>query len=399
VQNLISFLGVFVMLGLAWALSGDRRRVDFRSVAIGLGLQFAVAAVLLWSAPGQSFFALANRAVLKLIQFSNAGAQLVFGEKYTDHFFAFSVLPSIIFLSSLMAILFYLGVMQKVVGAFARLVRWALRVSGAEATVASARIFVGGVEAAFTIRPYLDTLTRSELFAIGTAGMATVASGVLAAFAGMGIDAGHLLCAQVLSAIGSLIIAKVMLPETEEPQTRGSVKIEVPRKDVNVLDAACRGAVDGLHVAAIVGALLVVFVALTAMINFFLGELPAVAGGPLSVERVLGWIFTPLVFFTGAEWKDCGVLGTLLGKKMFLNEFMAFLDLKGMREVLTPRSFTLAIYFLCGFANFSATAIQIGGLSSLMPARRTEIASIGIRCLIGGTLTSLLSACIAGVLT
>lgn len=397
-QNLVSLLGVFVMLGLAYALSENRRRINRKAVAVGLGLQLAFGILVLWTAPGRAVFEFANRFVLRVIQFSNAGAQMVFGEKYLDHFFAFSVLPSIIFISAVMAILFYLGIMPRIVGVFARVVQKIMGASGAEATAVSANVFMGGVESAFTIRPYLDKLTRSELATICTAGMATIACGVLAAFTGLGIDAGHLIGAQILSAIGALVVAKIMFPETGEPLTRGAVRITEKTADVNVLDAACRGAVDGLKVAGIVAALLIVFVALTAMANFVLGELPAVANAPLSVERVLGWIFTPLVFFTGAEWKDCGTLGMLLGKKVFLNEFLAFLDLKAVREQITPRSFTLATYFLCGFANFSATAMQIGGMSSLMPERRHEIAQLGIRCMIGGTLTSLLSACIAGLL-
>jgi concentrative nucleoside transporter, CNT family len=398
-DHLISFFGIFVMLGLAYALSYDRRAVDFRTVAAGLGLQFGLALLVLWSAPGKALFSGANAFVLGIIRYSNAGAQMVFGEGYAEHFFAFAVLPSIIFFSSLMALLFHLGVMQRVVGAFSWLMQRTMRVSGAEATAASARVFVGGIEAAFTIKPYVSGMTRSEIMALSTAGMATIAGGVLAAFAGFGIDAGHLLAAQILSAVGALVIAKILLPEKGKPATRESAKVMVREtRHVNVFDAACSGAVDGIRVAATVAAVLIAFVALTSMANSLLGFLPAVAGGPLSVERVLGWVFRPIVFLTGAPWADCGTLGALLGKKMFLNEFLAFLDLKAAMATLSPRSVMLATYFLCGFANFSALAMQIGGMGSLFPAQREAIAEFGLTSMLGGTLASLLSACIAGTL-
>lgn len=386
------------MLGLAYALSENRKKVDFKHVAAGLALQFAFGTLVLWTTPGRMLFEGANQFVIKVVQFSNVGAEMVFGDKFREHFFAFSVLPSIVFLSSLMAVLFYLGVMQRVVGAFSWLMSKTMRVSGAESIAASANIFVGGTEAAFTIRPYLATLTRSEYMTLAVAGMATIASGVLAAFSGMGIDAGHLLAAQVLSAVGALVIAKILIPETEKPKTLGRVKISVPASDANIFDAACRGAVDGVKVAAIIAGVLMAFVALTAMLNGALSLLPSFGGGPLTFERFLGWIFTPLVFFTGADFKDCGALGMLLGKKMFLNEFLAYMDLKSFKDQISPRSFTLATYFLCGFANFSVVAMQIGSFSSLLPERRAMIAQLSVRSMLGGTLTSLLSACIAGVL-
>lgn len=397
-EHVISFLGLLSLLGLAYGMSENRRRIDFRLVGMGLGLQFAIGILMLWTAPGRAFFLGANDFVLHIIQFSNAGAQMVFGEKYAEHFFAFSVLPSIIFLSSLMAVLFHLGVMQRVVQAFAWVMRKTLRVSGAEATAASAKMFVGGVEASFTIKPYVPTMTRSEIMALSVVGLSTIAAGVLAAFVGLGIDAGHLIAAQLLSTVGALVIAKILVPETATPKTLNRVALNVERGDVNVFDAACRGAMDGVRVAAIVAGVLIAFVALTAMLNYGLGLLPAIDGQALSMERILGWVFQPVVFLTGAPWEDCRVLGALLGKKMFLNEFLAFLDLKSAREALSPRSVMLATYFLCGFANLSAIAMQVGGLSSLYPERRAEIAAFGFRGMIGGTLASLLSACVAGIL-
>lgn len=395
----ISFLGLLMIIGIAFLFCENRKKLDWKSIGTGLALQFGLGVLVLWSTPGRFLFDSANRLILQVIRFSNSGAQMVFGEKYVDHFFAFSVLPSIIFFSSLMAILFHLGIMQKVVGVFSWLMHKTMKVSGAEATAASARIFVGGVEAAFTIKPYVPGMTRSEMMALSTAGMATIAGGVMAAYVGLGMDAGHLLAAQIMSAVASLIIAKIMVPETGVPVTRGSVQLRVKSEQVNVFESACKGAIDGLSVAATVAAVLIGFVALTSMINYILGQVPAPGGEVLSVERILGWCFRPIVFLTGAPWADCEILGTLLGKKMFLNEFLAYLDLKAARDQLSPRSFTLATYFLCGFGNFSAVAMQIGGLSSLFPEQRKVIAEFGLKSMIGGTLATLSSACIAGILT
>lgn len=397
-ERLVSFIGLLVIFGIAFLLSEDRKKLDLRMIGTGIALEFGLGVLVLWSAPGKALFSGANQVILQVVRFSNAGAQMVFGEKYTDHFFAFSVLPSIIFFSSLMAILFYLGIMQKIVGAIAWVMQKLMRVSGAEATVASARIFVGGIEAAFTVKPYVNSMTRSELMALSTAGMATIAGGVMAAYVGLGMDAGHLLAAQIMSATASLVIAKILVPETGTPLTRGQVKVEVPQEQVNVFDAACKGAVDGLQVAAIVGAVLIAFVAITTLLNHVLGLAPLIGGEALSIERILGLFFRPIVYLTGAPWADCGVLATLLGKKVFLNEFLAYLDLKAARDHLSPRSVMLATFFLCGFGNFSAVAMQIGGLSSLFPEQRKLIAEFGLKSMVGGTLATLTSACIAGIL-
>ena len=397
-DRLQSFVGACLIVGLAWALSENRKKIELRTIAAGLLLQIALGMLILWSPPGQTLFEQANAGVLKIIQFSNAGAQMVFGEKYTEHFFAFSVLPSIVFLSSLMAILFHWGIMQRVVGAFAWVMRKTLRVSGAEATSAAAKVFVGGVEASFTIKPYVPGMTRSEIMTLSTIGLSTIAAGVLTAFVGMGIEAGHLLSAQIMSTIGAVVLSKILIPETSTPKTRDKAALQVDRNDVNVFDAACRGALDGVKVAAIVAGVLIAFVAITAMLNFGLGLLPDVGGQPLSFDRVLGWVFRPIVFLTGAPWDDSSYLGALLGKKIFLNEFLAFLDLTQLGGQISPRSKMLATYFLCGFGNFSAVAMQVGGLGALYPERKEQIAELGLRSLLAGCLASLLSACIAGVL-
>ncbi len=397
-EHVISALGLFVFWGIAYGMSENRKALNYRMIGMGIGLQFALGVLVLWTTPGRWVFDGANQAVLQIVRFSNAGAQMVFGEKYVEHFFAFAVLPSIIFFSALMAVLFHFGVMQKVVGAFSWVMGKTMRVSGAEATAASARVFVGGVEAAFTIQPYVPTMTRSEIMALLTAGMATIAGGVMAAFVGLGIDGGHLLAAQLMSAVGSLVFAKILIPETGVPLTLGRTDVAVKNRKLNVFDAACSGAFDGLKVAAIVAGVLIAFVAFTAMLNHVLGYAPSVADAPLSVERILGWLFRPVVFLTGAPWAETGALGTLLGKKIFLNEFLAYLDLSAMKESLSPRSTMLATYFLCGFGNLSAVAMQIGGLGSLFPEQRELIARLGFRAMIAGSLATISSACIAGIL-
>lgn len=397
-DHLLSLLGYILFLGLAFACSENRRALRPRTIFFGIALQFALGVLVLWTAPGQWIFGAANDFVLRIIQFSNAGAQMVFGEKYTDHFFAFAVLPSIIFFSALMAVLFHLGWMQKVVGAFSWVMSKTMQVSGAETTAASARVFVGGIEASLAIRPYVPSMTRSEMMALLTAGMSTIAGGVLAAYVGLGFSAGHLLAAQLMSAVASLTIAKIMVPETGVPLTQGSFVLERKKEHVNVFDAACRGSADGLTVAATVGAILIVFVAFTAMVNHFLGWIPSWDNQPLSMERILGWVFQPIAFLTGAPWEESQILGSLLGKKVFLNEFLAFLDLKTLKDQLSPRSVMLATYFLCGFGNFSAVAMQIGGLGSLFPERRELIAELSLKSLLAGSIASLSSACIAGLL-
>lgn len=398
-ERIISFIGLMAVIGVAYLFSEKKSALNLRTVASGILLQFALGILVLWTVPGKAVFDRANAVVLKIVQFSDQGASMVFGQNFRDHFFAFKVLPSIIFFSALMAVLFHLGIMQKVVGVFSWLMSRVMGVSGAESTAASARIFVGGVEAAFTIKPYVAKMTRSEFMALCTAGMSTIAGGVMAAFVGLGINGGHLLAAQIMSATASLWIAKILLPETDEPLTKGNVKIATQSDSVNVFEAACKGAVDGVKVAAIVGAVLISFVAMTAMLNHLLSLGPNVGGMVLSIERFLGWCFKPVVFLTGVPWSEAGQLGALLGKKIFLNEFMAFLDLSQIQAALSPRSVTLATYFLCGFGNFSAVAMQIGGFSSLFPEKRHEVALFGMRALLGGTLASLSSACIAGVLT
>ncbi len=397
-ERFISLLGLGVMFGLAWLLSENRRRMNIRLIVSGTLLQLGLAMVLLWTRPGRAVFETARLVIAQILDFSNTGAEFVFGPGFREHYLAFSVLPTIIFVSSLTAILFHAGILQRVVKWMARIMVWVMDVSGTESLCAAANVFVGMTEAPLIIRPYLATMTRSELMAMMTAGMATIAGGVMAAYVGMGADAGHLLAASLMSAPAALVIAKIMVPEIESSPTKGVVRVEVPRQDVNSLDAACRGAAEGLTLALNVGAMLIAFIALVAMFNWGLSLLPSVWGQPLSLERILGWLMAPLAWVMGVEWADASAVGMLLGKKTILNEFLAYSDLVAMRDRISPRSFTIATYALCGFANFGSVAIMIGGIGSLAPERRSDIARYGFRSMIGGTLAAFVTACIAGVL-
>jgi CNT family concentrative nucleoside transporter len=398
VERLVSLLGLLVILALAWLFSENRRKMNFRLIASGLVLQFLVAVALLRTTPGQVFFRGAQDFFARLISFSNAGSAFVFGDLVARKPFALSVLPTLIFVSSLMSVLFYLGLMQWIVKAMARLMVWVMDTSGSESLAAAAEVFVGMTESPLVVRPYVDTMTRSELMAMMTAGLGSVAGGVLAAYADMGVDAGHLMAASLMSAPASLVIAKIMVPETAASVTKGTVQIEIPRQGANVMDAACSGAADGLKLALNVAAMMIAFIALIHMLNWCLG-LSAHLGGPaLSLERILGWAFSPLAWVMGVPWHEAQSVGMLLGKKTVFNEFLAYQDLVGLAGQLSPRSTVIATYALCGFANFGSVAIQIGGVGGLVPSRREDIARLGIRAMIGGTLATFMMATIAGIL-
>lgn len=386
------------MLALAWALSEDRRRQNWRLIASGLGLQVVLAVLILRTAAGRGFFEWAREVVTRLVKFSDAGAAFIFGEGFSEHFFAFSVLPTIIFISSLMQVLFYLGVLQKIVEGMARLMVRVMDVSGAESLAAAANVFIGMAEAPLVVRPYIATMTRSEIMALMTSGMATISGATLAAYAGMGADAGHLITASVISAPAALVIAKMMVPETSESLTKGHVRAEVPRTAVNVIDAACRGAVDGAQLAINIAAVMIAFIALVAMLNWGLGFLPDLTGEPLTLERMLGWVCGPVAWLLGVDWRDAGAVGMLIGKKTVLNEFVAYMELGQIRETLSPRSVMIATYALCGFANFGSVGILIAGLGGLVPERRKDFAKLGIKAMIAGSLAAFMTAAIAGVL-
>ncbi len=397
-ERAISAVGLIALVALAWLMSENRRSFNWRLVLTGVGLQLAFAVLILWTSPGRAVFEGARNFIARILEFSNAGAAFIFGSNFKEHFFAFSVLPTIIFVSSLMSILFYLGIMQLIVAGMAKVMHWVMDVSGSESLAAAANVFIGQTEAPLAIRPYLATMTRSELMAMMTGGMATVSGGVMAAYAGMGADAGHLLAASIMSAPASLVIAKVMVPETEESPTKGIVKLKVEAKGENVLDAACHGASEGLKLALNVAAMLIAFIALVKLVNWSLTILPKVGGEPLTLERILGWLFSPVAWLLGVPWKESHLVGSLIGQKTILNEFIAYKELVKLKGELSPRSFTIATYALCGFANFSSVAIQIGGIGSLEPKRRRDFAKLGFRAMIGGTLAALMTAAIAGIL-
>lgn len=409
-ERLVSLLGLMVILLLAWLLSENRRRVPVRVVVSGIALQLVLALVLLRSPPGQAAFEHAQNFAQRVLSFSDVGAEFVFGQSFREHMLAFSVLPTIIFVSSATAVLFHLGIMQLVVKGIARVMVWAMDTSGSESLAAGAEIFVGMTESPLMIRPYLETMTRSELMAMMTAGLGTVAGGVLALYmrwyAEAGAASGHLLAASLMAAPASLVVAKVMVPETQASLTKGVVRVEVPKIDANVIDAACRGATDGLKLALNVAAMLIAFLALLACINWMLAgasgwlfSLLGIPAEPLSLERILGWIFCPLAWVIGVPWQDAQIVGMLLGKKLVLNELLAYQDLLRLKDELSSqRSLVIATYALCGFANFASVAILVGGVGGLVPSRRKELAQLGLRAMVGGALATLMTACIAGVL-
>jgi len=411
--KLISFLGLWVMLGLAWLLSENRKHVHVRLIGTGMLFQLIFALLILKTTPGRMVFDALERFVNRVIACGNEGSTFLFGEGFQEHYFAFSVLPLIIFFSCLTAVLFHWGVIQAVVKVLAWSMVRVMDVSGSESLAAAANVFLGHTEAPLMVRPYLESMTRSELMAMLTGGMATIAGPVMAAYVGLGIDAGHLLAASIMSAPASLVIAKIMVPEREVSLTRGKVRVEVPRQGHNVTDAACNGAAVGLKLALNVGAMVLAFVCLIALINLGLEQgqylVVSLANGseaakemvqssPLTFEKIVGWIFCPFAWLMGIQSDDVLKISSLLGEKTVLNEFIAYMDLVNLRGQLDPRSFTIATYALCGFANFGSIAVQIGGIGSLVPSRREDIVQLSLRSMVGGTLAAFTTACVVGML-
>ncbi|MDE2814260.1 MAG: NupC/NupG family nucleoside CNT transporter [Gemmatimonadota bacterium] len=409
-ERLISLFGLVVMLALVFAMSADRRKVDLRLVAAGVGLQFLLALLVLKTGPGQALFSYIGAFFTALLNYVDAGSSFVFGEAFGEHFFAFKVLPTIIFFSALMGVLYHLGLVQYVVAAFAWVMQRTLRTSGAESLAAAANIFVGQTEAPLVVRPYVASMTRSELMALMVGGFATIAGGVLAAFVGLGIDAGHLVAASVISAPAALLIAKVMQPEVEESKTLGQVSIEVERTATNVVEAAANGTLDGLRLALNVAAMLIAALGLIALVDGVLGLLGQGVGYMLGMEGLewslsaaLGYLFAPFAWLMGIEAKDCLLAGELLGKKMVANEFVSYVQLSqwiqpGSGVELSQRSVIILTYALCGFANFSSIGIQIGGIGGIAPERRRDLARLGFRAMLGGSLACFMTACVAGIL-
>jgi len=390
-----------VMLGIAWALSTNRRAIRWRTVITGTALQFAFAVLILKTAWGQAAFAGATTAVTAFLNYTDAGASFIFGEGFEEHYFAFKVLPTIVFFSSFITILYYLGLIQWVVKGFAKVMMVVMGTSGAESLSASGNIFVGQTEAPLLIRPYVGSMTMSELMAVMTGGFATIAGGVLAAYVGMGVPAGHLIAASVMSAPAALVMAKMMFPETEESLTAGDVKIDVEKPWANVIDAAAEGAGAGVKLAINVGAMLLAFIALIAMVNGLLGAVGGWFGYEgLTLELILGWVFAPLAYLMGVPWAEASEVGSLLGIKTVVNEFVGYARMEELvaAGLVSERSEIIATYALCGFSNFSSIAIQIGGIGGIAPERKQDLARLGLRAMIAGSLACFQTATIAGLL-
>ena len=438
--RLVSLLGMVVLLVLGWLMSTDRRAIPWRVIVYGIGLQLVFAVLILKTPAGEQVFSWINDVVVALLGFTVEGAKFLFGNlvdntvpvtgdgalapgtvAQTGAFFAFNVLPTIIFFSSIMTLAYHLGIMQAVVKGVAWVMQRTMRTSGAETLSASGNIFMGQTEAPLLIKPFVATMTKSELMAVMTGGFATVAGGVLAAYVGMLVAffpdiAGHLLAASVMSAPAALVFAKLMYPEKEEPLTRDGMNVQVEKIDANAIDAAARGASEGLSLALNVAAMLLAFIAIVALVNALLGwatdavgltgmlRASGIVGGDqrLTLEVIFGWLLAPLAWVMGVPWRDAVEVGSLLGIKTVLNEFVAYLQLANTLSAdagLSPRSVVIATYALCGFANFSSIGIQIGGIGGLAPSRRSDLARIGMRAMIAGTLASFMTATIAGLLT
>ncbi len=421
---LFGLFGLSVLLFIAWLFSNNRGAVDWRLVATGISLQIGFAALVLLVPGGKDVFEALGLLFVKVLSFVGEGSKFIFGDLMdTSKFgfvFAFQVLPTIIFFAALMGVLYHLGVMQAIVRVMAWAITKVMKVSGAETTSVCASVFIGQTEAPLTVRPYISRMTESELITMMIGGMAHIAGGVLAAFVGMlgGDDpaqqlyyAKHLLAASIMAAPATLVIAKLLIPETSTPLTRGTVKMEVEKTTTNVIDAAAAGAGDGLRLALNIGAMLLAFIALIALLNWpltWIGEVTGLAewlGRPTDMSTLLGYLLSPIAWVIGVPWQDAITVGGLIGKKIVLNEFVAYGELaeivNGRVEgvTLTEQGKLIATYALCGFANFSSIAIQIGGIGGLAPERRQDLAKFGLRAVLGGTLATMMTATIAGVLT
>lgn len=437
-----ALLGLAFFCALAWVMSSDRRRIDFRVILLGIGMQVLLALLILKTGPGRDALDAVSKFATTVLGFGEAGARMVFGDvlagfavipevpagappeaitlydSYPFHLppeaqqsagivsFAFKALPTILYFSAVMAILYHFGVMQRLIRALAWVMQRTLRTSGAESMAMAANVFVGQTEAPLVVRPYIGRFTRSELMALMTGGFATIAGSVLAVYIGVLGEqyAGHLLAASFMSAPAAFVLAKIMVPETERAITAGTVDFELSdvtegEKPVNVLDAAAAGTSDGLKLYLNVIAMLVAFVAIVALVNWSLSGI-SVADAPLSLQRIFGWVFAPVAWLMGVAWVDCQSFGTLLGTKIAINEFVAYGALDAMRTTeaaMSERSVTMAAYALCGFANFASIGIQIGGISPLAPERRKDLSQLALRAMLGGAFASWMTATVAGM--
>jgi len=408
-RHWIGLLGMATILGLAYLFSTNRRAIRLKTVIWGLALQIGFAFIVLDTSIGRATFGVIGDAVNKLLDYSFYGSAFIFGalgqkNSPMGFYFAFQVLPTIIFIAALFALLYYYGVMPFIVKQAAKVMTKLMAASGAESLNIAASIFMGQTEAPLTIRPYLPDVTRSELMCIMTSGMAHVSGGIMAAYIAFGVSAKHLITAVIMTAPGTLLLSKMLVPETEKPVTAGRVEMANLEKDPNALGALSRGTIDGLHLALNVAAMLISFIAIIYLCDGILGGLHnwlaphGFTYFPSSLEQVFGWVLAPVAWLIGVPWRDAGNIGSLLGTRMVLNELIAYGRLGPMRAVLQPRSFTIATYALCGFANFSSIGIQIGGIGALAPNKKDELARLGIRAMLAGTAANLMSAAIVGIM-
>jgi len=413
--RLTGILGILTMLGLAFLFSTNRRAIRGKTVAWGLGLQFTFAVFVLKIEAGRVIFQKAGDAVNRLLSYAFVGSSFVFGDlgkqgSKLGFYFAFQVLPTVIFIAAFFAVLYHYGIMQFIVKQAAKVMTVVMGASGAESLNVAASIFMGQTEAPLTIRPFLPDMTRSELMTVMTSGMAHVSGGIMAAYIAYGIEAKHLLSAVIMTAPGTILMAKMLVPETEQPKTAGRVvmneeEVAAEQKE-NLLGAVSRGTTDGLHLALNIAAMLISFLALIALTNGILGGIHnglahiGIGWFPSSLERIFGTIFAPIAWVIGIPWRDCPTIGNLLGTRMALNELVAFsiLGQPQVRAMLDPRSVTIATFALCGFANLSSIGIQIGGIGALAPNKKGELARLGFRAMLAGTMANLISASIAGML-
>ena len=417
INQLVSAFGVVAMVGIAWIFSKNRKAINWRTIGWATALQIIFAVLVLKTPPGKLFFSGAREAAIGLIGFQEEGARFVFGSLAIPpdaagslgFFFAFQVLTSIVFLASLISILYYFGILQKIVLLFGKIMVYTCGTSGAETLNAVAVPFLGQTEAPILIKPYIEAMTESELLCLMVAGMATIASGVMVVYANMlqnyfPDSAGQILAACIMEAPAALLMTKMLIPETGKPETLGTVKLEYHESATNVFEAAANGATTGLQLAFNVAAMLIAFMSLLAMVNGGFHVVFGLFGHPtVGLETVLGWMLSPLAWIMGVPWKDCTIIGQLIGEKTVLNEFVAYMHMSQWAAAHTAapmdrRSFMIGIHALCGFANFLSIAIQIGGLGVLAPSRKADVARLGFYALLGGSLASFMTGCIAGML-
>ena len=400
-ERFISVLGLAVFVGFSYVFSVDRRAVKWPPVLWGIALQLIFAILILKTAPGLAVFKFLGDLVTQFLNFSDAGSKFIFGDNFAEHFIAFKVLPTIIFFSSFIALLYHYGILQRVVQAVAWGMIKTMKTSGAETLSCAANIFIGQTEAPLLIKPYLATMTLSELHAVMTGGFATIAGGVMAAYISFGVPAQHLIAASVMSAPAALAISKLLYPETEKSLTAGAVELKVEQVYANAIDAVASGASDGLKLAANVAAMLIAFLGLLAFFNALLGWFGGLVSLPqLSLEWIFSYLMAPVAWLMGVPWADCGQVGVILGKKTILNEFIAYLDLMELvkKQAISERSQIISTYALCGFSNIGSIGIQIGGIGAIAPLRQGDLARLGVRAMIAGSLACFMTACIAGML-